>query len=448
MASAVAWNESSRPATPVRARGGTWSLYLILAVALAPIVVPAGPGQTAILDLVNLLALPAFAVAMLLSRRSIAVPFLVPVFLIGVGSLIATIGAESPRTAVFTMLQDVYLFAWFVMVVNLLRDGRDGTRIRKAWMWIANGLAFYGLFTVLTHGGLSLVDLVRPKGMRALATFTNPNMFADYLVVSFFIVLSLGNELGRLVRWGSLALLLTALIATKSNGGIIALGVGLAAWALARAWTLRLPAVGLLALAMLGGSLTLGGYWVVQGTGFGASELEEVRSRSVLRRAERSSEGRMKIWGNLARNFVEKPAGIGPGNSRWVELSIEERVRRESLLSKEAHNDYLAYLVERGPLGLLGLLALKVEGFILITRWWRRRTERGPGVGGAVVAAVIGGLVATSVHSLTVEALHFRHTWLFLAVLCALDGMTFRWNRSARDGDPASEPELRQAAVA
>src|SRR5262245_18291320 len=156
MSSAATWNDSTRPATPARARGGSWSLYLVLPVALSPIVVPAGPGQTALLDLVNLFALPAYAFALLLTRTPVVVPFLVPVFLIGVGSLIATLGAESPRTALFTMLQDVYLFAWFVVVVNLLIHGGDGTRLRRTWMWVANGLALYGLFTVLTHGGLSL----------------------------------------------------------------------------------------------------------------------------------------------------------------------------------------------------------------------------------------------------------------------------------------------------
>src|SRR6185295_17201312 len=154
-------------------------------------------------------------------------------------------------------------------------------------------------------------------------------------------------------------------------------------------------------------------------------------------------------WTNLLRTYARKPAGIGPGNSRLVELSIEQRVRRESLLSKEAHNDYLGYLVERGPLGLLGMLAIKVEAFYWIVRWWNRRRKGGHRSGGAVAAAAIAGLVATSVHSFTVEMLHFRHAWLFLAVVCSLDGMVFRWGgRASRAGGDADEPDLPQAAVA
>lgn len=444
---AATWNEPSRRAPRVAPRRDAWGLYLLLIVALVPIVVPKGPGQSAIVDLFNLVAIPAFAVSLLMARRSLVVPFLVPVFLIGVASLVATLNAESPGTALFAMLQDTYLFVWFVVVVNVLRDRRDGTSFRAAWMWVANAVALWALFTLMTHGQ-SIADLARPKGMRALATFSNPNMFADYLVVSIFIVLSLGEEAGRLVRFGSLALLFTALVATKSNGGLMALGAGLAVWMLARAWTMRLPATALLALGLLGGSLALGGVWLVKGMGVGSAELGQFESESLLRRVAHSSEDRARIWGNLLRTYARRPVGIGPGNSALLELSVEQRVRRESLLSKEAHNDYLGYLVERGPLGLLGLLALKVEAFYWIGRWWGQRRKQGQRSGGALAAAAIGGLVATSMHSFTIEMLHFRHAWLFLAVVCALDGMVFRWGRTARAGGVAVEPDLPEAAVA
>ena len=445
--SSATWNEPTRRAPPLAPRRDGWGLYLLLIVALVPIVVPRGPGQSAIVDLFNLIAIPIFALALLATRRPIVVPFLIPVFLIGIASLVATPSAESPRAAVFTMAQDTYLFAWFVVLVNLLRDRRDGTAFRTAWMWVANAVALYALFTLLSHGQ-SLMDLARPKGLRALATFPNPNMFADYLVVSFFIVLSLAQEVGWLVRWGSLGLLFTALVATKSNGGLMALGVGLVVWIVVRAWTMRLPPTALLALGLLGGSLALGGVWAVQGLGIGSAELGQFESQSLLKRASHSSEDRVKIWNNLLRTYARRPVGIGPGNSPLVELSVEQRVRRESLLSKEAHNDYVGYLVERGPLGLLGLLALRIEALVRIGRWWSGRRKRGHRTGGALAAAAIAGVVATSVHSFTVEMFHFRHAWLFLAVVCALDGTVFRWSRASRAGADAAEPDLPEAAVA
>jgi O-antigen ligase len=129
------------------------------------------------------------------------------------------------------------------------------------------------------------------------------------------------------------------------------------------------------------------------------------------------------------KRYARTPAGIGPGNSQNVPLSAEERERPHSYMSKEAHNDYLAYLIERGPLGLLGLLLLKVAAFRRVILWWRRRRRQGHITGGVLVASSLAAMASMAVHSLTLETLHFRHEWLFLAMVCALDGMVFRARR-------------------
>jgi len=448
MAQAVAWTEQARrPGSPEARRDG-WGIYLLLVVILAPVLVPSGPAQSAFLDVVNFVALPIFAATMLVRRKPVVVPFLLPVFLIALASLIATMNATSARDAALTMIQDTYLFLWFVVLVNLLRDRRDLTGFRVAWMWVANLIALYGLVMVLAQEGASPGALFGARGARAMATFQNPNMFADYLVMSFFIVLSLGEEAGRIVRLLSAGLILAALVATKSNGAFIALGAGLVAWGLARAWTLRLPAIGLLAAALLGGSVLFAGVWLVRGLGVGEAGIESLRAGSVLGRASHSAEGRFRIWKALLRSYAEKPLGLGPGNSRSIEVSVEERMRRESFMSKEAHNDYLAYLVERGPLALIGMLAIKWQAFGKITGWWRQRARRGRGSGAALAAAAIAALVATSVHSFTLETLHFRHLWVFLALVCAMDGMVFQARRAARGLETgASGPEVRPAVA-
>jgi O-antigen ligase len=118
---------------------------------------------------------------------------------------------------------------------------------------------------------------------------------------------------------------------------------------------------------------------------------------------------------------LQTPLGIGPGNSAGQRLSLGHRERKHSYLSKEAHNDYVGYLVERGPLGLLSLLILVVQPFVAL--WWvlKKNTDRRwkAGVGGALAAALVGGLVATTIHSFVIEKLHFRHFWMFLAIVFA-----------------------------
>lgn len=447
----AAWTEGPGSIVPPaeRRRGDSWWLFFLLTIALVPVVVPTGPAQTAFVDLLTLIALPIFAASVAVRRRPITVPFLIPVFLIGVGSLVATINAISPGAAYLAMAQDLYLFAWFVMLVNLLKDGRDLTRMRVIWMWVANAVAIYGLYLVMTAGQDSLLSIWRPRGARAVGTFYDPNMFANYLVLSIFVVLGLSQEVGRLVRWSSLGLLLVTLLATKSNGGLAALGAGAAAWLLARAWTLRISPGGLLATALFGTTLVLAGIWIVKGMGVGETQLAEVSSHTVLGRSSHSSEGRFQIWGSLLRRYVDTPLGIGPGNSAFMPLTIEERERPDSFLSKESHNDYLGYLIERGPIALVGLLALKLGAFGKVVAWWRRRSRQGHLSGGPFAAATIGAIVASATHSFTIEVLHFRHEWLFLALVCAAEGMVFRARQPQRRAAvaPFVEPVRRRAPV-
>src|SRR5690348_9793029 len=93
-----------------RLRGRGWDLYLIVCVALTPIIVPEGPGQTAIGDAFNLLALVAFAGRLLLRPFPVTLPLLLPVLVIATGSLLAITNALSLAASAETLLVDLYLY--------------------------------------------------------------------------------------------------------------------------------------------------------------------------------------------------------------------------------------------------------------------------------------------------------------------------------------------------
>ena len=70
-------------------------------------------------------------------------------------------------------------------------------------------------------------------------------------------------------------------------------------------------------------------------------------------------------------------------------------------------------------MGLLGLLAAL---FAQVAVYWRasRRTSGGaPRRARLWTAAMLAVLAGSVVHSLVIEKLHFRHYWLFIALLCA-----------------------------
>jgi O-antigen ligase len=413
-----------------RGRIDGWWIYLVLIVCLIPVVVPSGPARLAFVDGVIVLGLAAFAVSILMRRQAVRVPFMAPVLLISVGSLAAVVNAESPGAAFLTMAQDAYLFLWFIMLVHLLRD-RDLTALQVTWIVVANIIAVVGIVIVLTQGHLTLADIIKPKGKRAYGTFYDPNMFAGYLVMSLFFVLSMGRRLPFLARWGSILVLSLCMVATKSNGAMLSLVVGLGAWLLVRARTRRIPPAALAAIALLVVSLGLFALWLNAGVGVGSSQLSALQSGSFLARSSHSAAGRFTIWRNLQETYAKSPLGIGPGNSRWLTLSIEDRLRPNSLQAKEAHNDYLAYAIERGPLGLLGLLALLGSAFGKLMAASRRREDESGGAGtpdtmGPLVAAAAGALAASVTHALTIEVLHFRHFWLLMAVICAIEAKRAR----------------------
>src|SRR5262245_42785616 len=68
-----------------------WSYYLIASAFLVAVLVPSGPGQLAIIDAVNFIAFAIFGMWTLLRGRPVIVPFALPMLLIFVGSLIATV---------------------------------------------------------------------------------------------------------------------------------------------------------------------------------------------------------------------------------------------------------------------------------------------------------------------------------------------------------------------
>jgi hypothetical protein len=407
-------------AAPLESQGGGWRAYLVVAVALTPLCVPGGPGQTALVDAVNMAALLVFAFAVLLPGAPLRVPFAGPVLLVAFGSLLAMTNAESMSQALLAVAQDVYLFAWLVMVAYLMRSTADLRAMRLAWVISACVVAMVAVAQLLLHTGGSVTGLFGSRGLRPSGTLYNPNMLADYLVGSLFVGLSLARELPRLLRWGMYVVLGLGLVVTKSNGGMVSLAAGFVVWTLVRAVTTRTPFARIAAaMGLLAGIVLLGG-WLHLEWGVGRELATTLRQHTFAGRMEHSSESRLRIWDTLERTYARSPLGIGPGNSGAQTLSIGERERPGSLQSKEAHSDYLAFAVERGPLGLVGLLLVTALAFATVGSYWRHaRRLRGHTRGASAwTAAMAAALAASAVHSAVIEKLHFRHFWLLLAMVC------------------------------
>jgi hypothetical protein len=99
----------------------------------------------------------------------------------------------------------------------------------------------------------------------------------------------------------------------------------------------------------------------------------------------------------------------------------------------EPANDFTATASKRRPLSLIGLLIAIAQAFTIVVLSMRRQggERRARTVSATMRAAMLGGLVATTLHSTMIEKLHFRHDWAFLALV---------WAASARSLARAPRP--------
>jgi O-antigen ligase len=411
--------------------GPAWDLYLAAAAALVALVVPGGPGQTAVVDVFNLVALAAFGCVVLMRGIPLSPPFMLPVLIVATGSLFAMISAASIPAALLAMAQDVYLYGWFVMLATVMSRRGEFVRVRVAWVVAADLVALYCILGVATgHSpGIGIDhswrDLLPSSDFRPSATFSNANQFGDYLMATVFVLLGLMGRVSMRFVVASAGLIGLAMVATKSNGTLIATFAGVMVWAGARTWGRGLQPVRAAGLAFIALASVALLSWAHVEWGVGANLMRSVQQRSFVGRLSKSTGDRERIWQTLATDYERSPLGIGPGNSSMQMLAIGHRERggaeESSLQGKEAHSDYLAYAVERGPIGFVGLLAFIVAAFARVLRGRRRIAARVAGPSATTLwAACLGALTAMCVHSLVIEALHFRHVWFALAIICAL----------------------------
>ncbi len=400
------------------------SVFMLLpAVVFLPLLIPHGPSNTAPVDVLIVLYLAVAIIGWSFTRRvmsfplSIVTAFILAVSLLGVGmSRFAGVG----RTAV---LIDLYLYMLFVAVVNDLRVNRRALGVvlatwvfaALAWAVLANGITFHYLPETLAR-----LILANSRALnRASATADNPNLAASYFLVSLFVLAASPRPRSRLLRVLAAAWLILAIYSTGSVAGLLGLLVGggalLAAALVRRAGSTVRQAQVVIALMIVVVAVVLG---AVVHTVTSRSVLGDVASISAqqkqggvfqnsLGRSNRSLNGRLTLW----TQGLQKSSGHG--NEL---LGVGAGAAKYTVDYKSLHNDILAYLVERGIIGLFGLAMLY---WLVFRQAARLLGPRGPAGLHGLAAAVF----ANFAFSMTHQTLHFRHVWLLFALVWAASGL-------------------------
>jgi O-antigen ligase len=386
-----------------------------------------------------LMGLPILWLAFVRGRYVINLSYTIAMWLILLASFVSTFAAPDPKNSLVVILKEVYVYVWFVTLVAVLArlNARDFRRIVIGWAVVAflHGYVIVAQFlfpavwrfTASFAGSLRVFEeIYRPSGL-----FVNANPAAIFQLLGFVPLVLVSPSKKTAIILG--LLLLPTMLLTGSMGATLAFATGLmvAIIALVLSGHLALIIKMFMRLAIV--TLLLGGLFSIVVTQ--NQRYQEHFERILLGRSERSSEGRFDLWQRGFEAYIEHDVflwGVGPENFREVDTKMTDN---------QLHNDFLAFSVERGLLGSLGLVLFagvavsRAAYMVLICKKYPDRAQ-------LTVVVFLAAMIAAIVESLTHQVFHFRALWLLLAFQ---EAMLFRMTRpesvtepttSALDGSP------------
>ncbi|MFI0404865.1 oligosaccharide flippase family protein [Actinomadura sp. 3N508] len=408
------------PPPPLKRRMRSTSAVLVAGIASLPMLMPAGlppgPGNTGLPDL----ALVGVTVVTFLwagtRKLPIRWPFLIPTLLTIIAGGIAAVVNDA---GALTLVKDLFVLLWAVSVANLGREPGHLRLALRAFVWIGT---FYAL--VMITGFVLGQDALSGKqvdGERAMFTFGDANYASNWFICVFFIARATRFPGTAWKRWTVCGVLLTAELLTGSNGGLLALLIAILLGYLFRLFregkAHHAIAVASLAVFLGGGGVAVVTTVDIQPFLDRASETSPILRDSIGRTTGESTNSRSTVLGTTITMIEEQthPWGIGAG-----ETEAAMRVRQETYV-REAHNDYVAAVLERGFLGGVALIVLvfvlllycvRIGRRNALTREYARLVPR-PELFGALVAVFL-------ISGLFYETLHYRHGWAFFGLIAAL----------------------------
>lgn len=377
--------------------------YFLLLAALLPLSMPSLPGNLILVDLVNMGFFFLFIILFSIKRKQIKLQLVGPIAVILFGSLIAMFNTQALAFNIFTITQDLYLFVFFLVLYNIVEDQRDLKMLLACWLFFCvaqGGLAVLGSyiqFSVGSSGVSEVEDLSRSRG-----TFANSDALASYLGVSFFIIFQPFFKFGWFWNLVFGSVIFLGMFATKSMSALLGFSLG-TVMVFVLYW-LYIRGIKKLRLSIIAFIVALSSVFYVMP--------KMMEAENFLERMPRSAGARKEIWMAGYESFLRFPMGIGPGSFKKTGKGPLNREGKRA----ELHNDFISYLVERGPIGLIGLLIL-YGSFVLIVSINFKKAETDEEVLWAL--GLMGMLTFIMVDALNHEGMHYRHVWLAFGIIAA-----------------------------
>jgi hypothetical protein len=216
-----------KPAAPARGSAQRVAVIsLVLAIIFQPVLHPTGPGNSSPVDLFIVAAIVTALVWLAGTHQKLRAPYVIPVALFVAAGAASGLVSELPSTALVTLLIDLLLFAWCTTVVNVLTGPRAMRYALVAWSW--SGIFWAALFVAAWAGHITPLEGINPaEGNRLAFTFGDPNYASWFFDATIFVLFASRTPGKRWMRFVGYGVLVWALVLTESNGGVLALGLGI-----------------------------------------------------------------------------------------------------------------------------------------------------------------------------------------------------------------------------
>jgi hypothetical protein len=394
-------------------------LWLAGVLAALPVKILNLPLNFELVEAWSLMGLPVVLWLYSLRRpRTISLSYLVPMWFVLISSFISAFTSPAPTRSLIVLFKEIYLFIWFFVMLALLiqMNARDMRQVLRIWSIV-----------VLGHGALMIAQFLSPQVWEFTNSLGgNSANLEGYRAAGLFICDKAGcaNKAAVFQLFGFVPLLLAgystrttailgmflfgSMMTTGSMGATIAFSAGLVVAILTVAYFKKSLSIIIKNFIRVGlALLILGG--ILYAAGNQSSGKKNHFEKIIIGRYEKSSGGRFDLWSRGIDVLLAHNAflwGVGPENFREVDPSGHDN---------QLHNDTLAFLVERGLLGLIGLALFPIitlKKAIEIMQIFNKNPKRAR----FGVVVFMAALVATIVESLTHQIFHTRELWLVLAV--------------------------------
>jgi hypothetical protein len=394
-------------------------IWLVGMVSLLPVKILNLPMNFELVDVWALGGLPVVLYLYSLRRpRKISLSYAIPMWFVLISSFLSAFTSHSPMKSTIVIIKEVYLFVWFFVVLALLfqLSAKDMRSVLRVWSLV-----------VICHGCLMVAQFLSPEiwqltnslggnsarleGYRAAGLFICDkagcaNKAAVFQLLGFVPLLLAGFSKRTTLMMG--IFLFASMMTTGSMGATLAFSSGLMTSIFAIAYFKKSLSVVIKNIVRVGAAILLLGGLLFLASRQSPDKLNHFE-RIILGRYDKSSGGRFDLWSRGIDVLLEHNAflwGVGPENFRLVDSSGHDN---------QLHNDTLAFLVERGLLGLIGLglfagiTLSKAIRILQIFEKYPKRAQFG-------VVVFLAALIAIMVESLTHQVFHTRELWLVLAV--------------------------------